>query len=109
MKYEIDQNKNLKIYADIELQQELTELGDDIQQDAVMHDILEPLTCNSDIEWVAPEEINALTDAPILGTVTRDDMGEITEVHAIWWYPNYAIRSPLEDLRDDGFTIFIKE
>lgn len=61
---------NLVLLADEETQAQLfidrAENGD-FQSDDYMGDMLESVVCNSDLEWVRPEEIGALTDAPILG------------------------------------------
>lgn len=65
-------------------------------------DALEPTLCNSEFDWIAAEEIGALTDAPILGL--RDGEGEPTFV---WAFMDYQIRSFLEDLIEKGETIFI--
>lgn len=73
-----------------------------IQSDAAMHDFLEPLICNSELDWINPEETSDLTDAPILGT--RDDQGEVTER---WAFMDYQVRSVLEELRDKGTVNFI--
>jgi len=35
--------------------------------DAQLADILEPLTCNSELDWVLPEYTGDLTGAPMLG------------------------------------------
>jgi hypothetical protein len=59
-----------------------------------MYDAFEYLTANG-FEWVAPEDIGALTSAPILKYDNK-----------YWWYPNYAVRSPLEDIAETGKTVF---
>jgi len=69
---------------------------------------LESLIANSSYEWILPEEIGALTNAPIVGEVSRNNKDEIEEIHSLFWYPNYAIRSFLEDLAETGKCIFDK-
>ncbi len=75
--------------------------------DSALADVLEPATTNG-LHWVRPEEVGALTDSPMLGDVAYDDSGDITEIEKakIWWYPDYQVRSPLEDLAEQGRTIF---
>lgn len=108
MKHSFSETGNLIITVDDEEKAQLVEAGDDIHLDTFMHDFLEPITCNSDVDWVRPEEIGALTSAPILGIVSRNDDGEIEETHNIWWYPNYAVTSVCEDLLEYGQAVFFK-
>jgi len=86
---------------------ELTELrelaeSDDFNSDKVLGDVLEHMLCNSEYQWVSPEELGALTDAPILGTY--DATG--TNVIEAWWYPRYELRSPQQDLLEHGECVF---
>lgn len=69
-------------------------------------DALEPLICNSELEWVRPEEIGALTAAPILGIVERDDHGTLTKVIGVWGFEPYALRSFVDDLIESGKATF---
>lgn len=63
---------------------------------------LDQLIVNSDLFWIKPEEIGALTNAPILGFADPD--GEPNEC---WAYMNYQVRSFLDDLITDGKAIFV--
>jgi len=52
-------------------------------------------------EMIRPEEIAALTDAPILADdVERDDRGRLTAVGRVYWYPEYQLLDPIEELRE---------
>lgn len=68
---------------------------------------LEPLLCNG-LHDIYPEMIGALTDAPILTDVCPDYVNStLTDDDAnIWWYPNYAVTSPMEELKNTGQVIF---
>lgn len=105
MKYTYDLNTNgcLILTVDTSEQEEikilLAEEGPTIKAE---HQALEGLIDNSDLSWIGPEEIGALTSAPILGL--RDENGEPT---AAWGFMNYAVRSFLEDLVKTGQAIFI--
>ena len=66
-------------------------------------DFFEPYLANSDFEWVAPEDIGALTSAPILGVRGEDD--EIIEAYG---YMDYAVLSMLEELDTQGEIFLIK-
>jgi len=81
-------------------------LKEDEQLD--LYEIFEDVIGNSILDWVAPEDIGALTDAPLLGEVDISDEGEITEVHNIWWFPNYAIVDPEKELREGNSIVFEK-
>jgi hypothetical protein len=51
-------------------------------------------------EMVPPEDLGALTAAPILSDeITRDDQGRLTEAGRVYWYPDYAVRDEIEELR----------
>jgi len=66
------------------------------------YEALEHLTCNSELGWINPEEIGALTSAPILGL--RDELGEPI---AAWGFMDYQVRSFLTDLIENGRAVFI--
>lgn len=62
-------------------------------------ELLEYQTANG-YEWIQPEEISALTDAPILGRdVTRDDSGNYQSAAAIYWFSDYQVLSAIDELR----------
>lgn len=128
MRYTYDLNTNgcLILYADNQDRHAIAELlKSEGPTSRAEHDALESLICNSDLDWIAPEEIGALTDAPILGfrgdetevpagadtrfmRVTSSD-GEKTyyqPVTAAWGFMDYQIRSFLVDLRDKGKAVF---
>ena len=66
------------------------------------YDALEHLIANSELSWIDPAETGDLTDAPILGL--RNENGEPTD--ARWGYMNYAVRSFVTDLIEDGKAVF---
>ena len=70
-----------------------------------MADILEPITCNSELEWTSSEHTGDLTDAPMLGILQHGD-GDPVIVER-WAFMDYQVRSVLEDLRDKGEAVFI--
>ena len=58
-------------------------------------------------EMVPPEDIGALTAAPILSDdVLRDEEGIAVEVGRVYWYPDYAVRDEIEEIRRDLVLIF---
>lgn len=99
------------------------------ESDETMRAILEPLITNDEYDWVQPEWIGALTDAPILGIFGDEQEAEdeaparavglwhnregelatwILPVDKVWWYEPYQVRAPQDDLADTGRCIFQK-
>jgi len=99
-------NKNLEITATGD---DLEEIRQDVedQSDSRLLDYLEPMFGNGYM-LVRPEQIGALTDSLIISDGSLDDNGEIDfgSKPKFWWYPQYELRSPLEDLAETGKTIF---
>lgn len=125
---------HLRIAADQEMQAELIQMRsenpDKFGTDSNLYEVFEGLTSNSELSWISPETIGALTDAPILGifgdeypidgvdmsdprVVGRypDDKGNlrhwVQDVEEAWGFMDYALRSPLEDLANKGYVIFM--
>ena len=77
---------------------------------SILADLFEDIFANRDYDWVYPEDIGALTDFPMFGyAVERDDQGNLTDVLDVWWFPNYQVDDPLEQLLNDGKTVFKHE
>ena len=75
--------------------------------EGMLAELCETVTGNSAWEWVSPEDIGALTSAPILSDeVEQNDRGETVKVGRVFWFPDYAIRCPVEDLLERGFVEF---
>lgn len=99
-----------------------------------MAELLEPLTCNSELSWSDAEETASLTDAPILaifgderplrsasgeqaGRGNRyagdwdDEQGRITtwvqDPVQFWGYMNYQVSSLLDQLADQGYVVLM--
>lgn len=125
MKYIISPDrKTLTITADELERTELHELGEDVHQDRTMHDWLEPLPCNSELEWIDPSETGDLTAAPMLGILgeeRRDDRsprgyrqprrcmgcGMMQPILSRWAFLGYETKSVLEALRANGECVFV--
>lgn len=70
-------------------------------------------------EFIGPEKVAALTAAPILARSDDVDMSDeadaagalgrlLPTAEAVWWYPDYAVLSPWEELLRDGKVIFTR-
>lgn len=94
---------------------EAAETGDgySIYSDVAMYEFLEPITANSELEWIDPSETGDLTDAPMLGIRDPDSFGDIGDpnenfpVEERWAFMDYQISSLLEVLRDKGSAVLV--
>jgi hypothetical protein len=61
-------------------------------------------------EFIRPEWVGALTDSPILtNDLSIGDTGVAEFVGDVWWFPNYMITDPWQELKNKGKVIFIPE
>lgn len=99
----IDVRGRLVIRADTDGVEELTEREGYRRREK---DVVEAITGNG-LEWLQPEEIGALTSAPIIADdVQHDDDGKVIDVGRVWWFPNYQIEDFTETLIRDGMVTF---
>jgi hypothetical protein len=74
--------------------------------DAIFADMLEDHLVNG-WEFIPPEDIGALTASPILSDeVVRDDSGMLVSLGQVYWFPDYAVRSELDELYEAGEVFF---
>ena len=66
----VDQDVEKMLLAQMEADGEL-------DYDATMYEFFEDILANSEYEWITPQEIGALTSAPILGI--REENGDISD------------------------------
>lgn len=122
--------RTLTICADESTRAEIAELITEgrAEWDALA-DAFERLTCNSDLQWIAPEVCGDLTDAPILGILGEDrwtgshrngdgtilvggdgrrapNHVSVCDVTERWAWMPYQVQSVLEVLRDTGEAVF---
>ena len=106
MKYTISKDRRfLTITADAGERANLVDLGDSIHSDSTMVDVLEHITCNSELQWINPSETGDLTDAPLLGIYGAGPDDETPVISERWGFQSYAVRSLLQDLRDKGEVV----
>jgi len=70
-------------------------------------DFFAPFLENSEYEWIRPEDIGALTSAPILGITEENDNGDNVCVE-VFGYMDYQVYSMLEELDNHGEILLIK-
>jgi hypothetical protein len=80
---------------------------DDLDPEKSWEEGLEYLLSNG---WdaIAPQEIGALTDAPIIGHGERDERGNLVDAYDVYWYPEYELKNPIEELKKNGEVTFTK-
>lgn len=62
---------------------------------------------NGRLHLVAPEQISALTDAPIVADeLGIADDGTVDHVGKVWWYPSYMLKNFARVLLEDGSVVF---
>jgi len=77
--------------------------------DVLLYGLFESWFANSDWDHVSSEDIGALTDAPIISDrVDRDDKGSLGGLGNVWWYSNYAVTDPVEEMILRGETVWQK-
>ncbi len=107
--FEKQSNRNLRIVL-------LEEARDDVQEIASKE-----LTADSKlaqvIEWqlsngwsmVQPEDVGALTDAPILTEeMDTDTQGNVLKVGTVYWFLQYDVRDPVTQLLENGHVEFVR-
>ena len=56
---------------------------------------------------IAPEQVAALTDSPILTNEVRyDDNGGVAHIGDVYWYPGYQVHHFGEVLLEQGYVTF---
>jgi hypothetical protein len=74
--------------------------------DDFMAELFEHQLCNG---WlpVPPEDIGALTSAPLFSDeFEMDEDGKLKNVGKVYWFPNYAVESPVATLFEKGEVVF---
>lgn len=133
MKYSISPDRTrLTLTADAANRAALRELPEEgegnIDMERTMIEFLEPLTCNSELEWIPEGTTGDLTSAPMLGLLGEPEWREqhtdgdgtvligvdsrsrrvnVTPVLERWAWMDYAVRSLLVELRDTGSAALI--
>ena len=105
-------NGNLQITLNTNGRTELNDLIEDkgldyLNTDQCFSDLIEWQIGNG-WEYIQPEEVGALTSGTILTRdCKRDDHGKLLECGRVFWDSNYAVRSAVKDLLENGVTIFV--
>ncbi len=101
----IEEENGLKIVLEPEGREFIIEQREREQSPVnIFQDLFEHIRCNSQLDFIRPEEIDALTSAPIIGLeVDRGEHGdEIKTTGRIFWHERYAVECPLDILLEKG-------
>ena len=77
-------------------------------EEHIFFDIMVPVLCNSDWDFILPEEIVASTAGTILSKgSTRDDNGKLIKPGKVFWHSNYQLESMIETL-EQGIALALQ-
>ena len=63
--------------------------------------------CNDGPDFILPEWVGAMTDAPIIAEhVNFTDDGTPEIEGRVWWFPSYMVTDPWRELADTGVVRF---
>jgi hypothetical protein len=100
---------NLRIALREEARQDVQEIADqELDADSELAEVIEWQLSNG---WslLRPEDIGALTDAPILSEeLDADEQGNILSVGTVYWYPQYDVTDPVTQLLHNGYVDFVR-
>jgi len=97
---------NLEMVATPQLREESDSLLEMIEDEA-MAKILKDHMCEG-WHWIFSDEIEALTDAPIISdTAVFNDNGRLVSVGQVYYDDMYQIRSTVETLINEGKVVWI--
>lgn len=82
--------------------------NEDKKLNAVEDELHERWMVNHGMSWIAPEDIGALTDAPMFGELDRADNGDVEAVHDLYYYNDYMLKDWRQELLDKGKVEFMK-
>lgn len=107
--FEKQANGNLRITLLEEARASVQEIASkEITADSKLAETIEWQLSNG---WsmVRPEDIGALTEAPILSEeVDFDNQGIARNVGTVYWYPQYDVSDPVAKLLENGYVEFVR-
>ena len=105
--FEKQANGNLRIVLLPEARDDVQEISSkEIDADNKLSEVIEWQLANG---WslLHPEDVGALTDAPILSEdIDTDDQGNVRSVGTVYWYPQYDVSNPVAKLLQNGLHRF---
>lgn len=104
--------EGLKISCEDEFMEEMIEMLKEKGEAYVFAEGLESYSCNGSYTYFNAGEGNpfvGLSDAPCIAeSVDYDDNGHATVQGEFWYYPDYMLKCPVEEMIENGYVIFRK-
>lgn len=107
-------NGDLLLTADNAIRSGLAEAyrsGGYPEAESLVLEMLRNGCCQMHLDLIPPENIGALTDAPIVAEADYPDDGSGPVPYPdspVWWYPDYAIIDPWEQLKNKGRVVLTR-
>jgi len=102
---EIKQNEYGNLELSIPDESDRQEIAGELEDEncgelRLWHELIEPFIGNGQYYHIEPVDIGALTDDPYLLTddLEYEDCGVVSANGKVWHYPDYAIKSVVEEL-----------
>lgn len=107
--HEVMADGRLKIKLPTEERENLREMIEDAKANRkgdILGDVIETMLANG-FQWIAPEQVGALTDAPMISDEAEcDDHGDLVKIGRVFYFADYQVHDPVEVLYEKGEVIF---
>lgn len=105
--FDVLESGALRITMNVVAREELKTTYQECGYQEALSTLIEVARSGYNYEFVMPEQINALTDAPIFAEdMTIEDNGACTFHGKVWWLANYALVNEIEELVEKGEVEF---
>lgn len=100
------ENGNLKLSLSPDEREEVAERLEQVGEDLVLVELTEPYWTNGGFQAFDAgngKPFVGLTSAPCIAeSMSHDDDGEPSIEGRLWWFPDYAVRSAVQELVEKG-------
>jgi hypothetical protein len=107
--FEKQVNGNLRIVLLEEARVDVQEIASkELDADSRLAEVVDWQLSNG-WSFVRPEDVSALTDAPIITEdIDTDNQGNVLKVGTVYWYQQYEVRDPVAQLLENGYVEFVR-
>lgn len=100
------ENGNLKLSLSSDEKEEVAERLEQVGEDLVLVELTEPYWANGGFQAFDAgngKPFVGLTSAPCIAeSMSHDEEGEPSVEGRLWWFPDYAVRSAVQELVEKG-------
>ena len=100
------ENGNLKLSLSPDEREEVAERQEQVGEDLVLVELTEPYWTNGSFQAFDAgngKPFVGLTSAPCIAeSMSHDEEGEPNVEGRLWWFPDYAVRSAVQELVEKG-------